>query len=148
MKWLPLILAFVASLASAQGTDSATELKKFEGTWTLAAGHKDGKPIAPADVGGSKITYKGKDVVIATPHQAKEPYKVEVVVGMANGKRTMEFHRKSGPDAGKVVYAIYEFRSPDEYVVAYGPVGTPAPAELDSKPGSGVTMHHWKRVKQ
>ena len=43
--------------------------------------------------------------------------------------------------------AIYQFIGPDEYVVVYALGGKDRPTELDSKPGSGHTMHVWRRVK-
>ena len=97
-----------------------------------------------ADVGKGKITWKGKEVVTETPHQSKEPIKATVTIP---APKSMDFTRANGPDAGKTMRAIYEFRSPDEYVIVFAPAGKDRPQALDSKPGSGTYMHVWKRQK-
>ena len=145
MRSLVAMLLFaVVGAAFAQAAD---DLKKFEGTWVMVSGKKDGQPVGAADVGKSKIAWKAKEVVIETPHQAKEPIKAGVSLGTAGTLKTMDWTRASGPDAGKPMLAIYEFRGNDEYVVVFAPAGKDRPKELDAKAGSGHTMHVWKRVK-
>lgn len=138
---LPLLFAAVTSSAFAQGAD---ELKKFEGTWVLVSAKRDGQPVPAADLAKGKITWKGKEAVTETPHQAKEPIKATVTL---TAPKAMDFTRANGPDAGKTMRAIYEFRGPDEYVIVFAPAGKDRPQELDSKPGSGTFMHVWKRQK-
>lgn len=138
---LPLLLAVATSAVLAQGTD---DLKKFEGTWVLVSAKRDGQPVPAADVGKGKITWKGKEAVTETPHQSKEPIKATVTL---TAPKAMDFTRANGPDAGKTMRAIYEFRGPDEYVIVFAPAGKDRPTELDSKPGSGTFMHVWKRQK-
>jgi len=144
---VPLLLAFAANVVLAQGADPAADMKKFEGTWVMVSGKTDGKPVAPEHVGKSRITWKGKDVVVDTPHQSKEPIKATATLGSAGGVKTMDWTRANGPDAGKTMLAIYEFRGPDEYVVVFAAAGKDRPKDLDSKAGSGTTMHVWKRQK-
>jgi uncharacterized protein (TIGR03067 family) len=145
---LPLLFVAASGLAAAQGKtdDAAGDLKKLEGTWVLVSGKQDGKPIAADSVGKSRIVWKGKDVIVETPHQAKEPIKATATLA-AGGRGTMDWLRANGPDAGKTMLAIYEFRGPDEYVVVFAPAGKGRPKDLDTKPGSGHTQHVWKRVK-
>jgi len=140
-RLVPLLLAFAASAVFAQG---AEELKKFEGTWVLVSAKRDGQLVPASELGKGKITWKGKDVVVETPHQSKEPIKATAAIG---APKSMDFTRANGPDAGKTLRAIYEFRGPDEYVIVFAPAGKDRPQELDSKAGTGTFMHVWKRQK-
>ena len=92
-------------------------------------------------------TWKGKETALETPHQSKEAMKATVTLGAAGAVKTMDFVRAVGPDAGKTMLAIYEFRGPDEYVIVFAPAGKDRPKEMDAKAGSGTTMHVWKRGK-
>ncbi len=140
-RLVPLLFAFAAATVFAQGAD---ELKKFEGTWVLVSGKRDGQAVPADQVAKGKITWKGKEVVTETPHQHKEAIKATATIG---APKSMDFVRTNGPDAGKTMLAIYEFRGPDEYVIVFAPAGKDRPKELDSKAGSGTIMHVWKRQK-
>jgi uncharacterized protein (TIGR03067 family) len=145
---LPLLFAAVAGLAFAQGKsdDTAADLKKLEGTWVLVSGKKDGQAFPADSVSKSRIVWKGKDVVVETPHQHKDPIKATATVS-GGATKSMDWTRVNGPDAGKAMLAIYAFRGPDEYVVVFVPAGKERPKDLDAKAGSGHMMHVWKRVK-
>lgn len=145
----PLVIAFTAGIALAQAPapDTAGDLKRLEGTWVMVSGKRDGQPVAADAVGKSKIVWKGSEVVIETPHQAREAIKASAKVGATGGARTMDWLRANGPDAGKTMLAIYEFKGPDEYVVVFAPAGKERPKDLDAKAGTGNTMHVWKRQK-
>lgn len=140
-RLVALLFAFAASTVFAQGAD---DLKKFEGTWVLVSAKRDGQPIPADQVAKGRITWKGKEVVAHTPHQHKDPMQAVVAI---TGPKAMDFTRENGPDAGKKLLALYEFRGPDEYVIVFAAAGKDRPTELDSKPGSGTTMHVWKRQK-
>jgi uncharacterized protein (TIGR03067 family) len=150
MRWRNIVgLSLIAAtgVALAQARDDPAEIKKFEGTWVLVSGKKDGQPIAADHVSKSKISWKGKDVVVETPHQAKDAIKATATLGSAGSLKTLDWVRATGPDAGKTMLAVYEFRNPDEYVIVFAPAGKDRPKELDAKAGSGATMHVWKRQK-
>ena len=149
-RLLPLLFALASGLAlgQAKADDPAADLKQFEGTWVLVSGKRDGQPVAADHVSKSRIVWKGEDVVVETPHQAQAPMKAKSKLATGGpGPKRMDFTRASGPDAGKVMLAIYEFRGPDEYVVVFAPAGKDRPKELDAKAGSSHTLHVWKRVK-
>jgi uncharacterized protein (TIGR03067 family) len=140
----------VSALACAQArTDNdPAELKKFQGKWVMVSGKLDGKPVAAEQAGRSSITWNGNDTTVVTPHQAGEVIKSKSMIKAAKGSYgIIEFTRVNGPHAGKRTVAIYEFRGPDEYVTVFVPSGTDPAKEIDSKPGTGQVMHHWKRVK-
>lgn len=150
LRLVPLAFALACGLAFAQArpADPAADLKSLEGTWVMVSGKRDGEPVGADHVGKSRIVWKGADTVVETPHQAKEPIKAKVTLAApASGPKTIDWTRANGPDAGRVMLALFEFRGPDEYVVVFAPAGKGRPGELDAKKGSGHTMHVWKRVK-
>ena len=88
---VPLLFVAVAGTAFAQAKadDAAADLKKLEGTWVLVSGKKDGQALPGETVSKSRIVWKGKDVVVETPHQSKDPIKATATVsGGATKSRT------------------------------------------------------------
>lgn len=143
-RLLPLLFTLLCGAVLAQGAD---DMKKFEGNWVLVTAKRDGQAVPAEHVSKGRITWKGKDVVVETPHQSKDPIKATATLGTAGSVRTMDWTRVNGPDAGKTMLAIYEFKGPDEYVVVFAPAGKERPKDLDAKAGTGNTMHVWKRQK-
>ena len=148
---LPMLLIAASPFAFAQAKvdNDPDEVKKFQGTWVMVSGKKDGQPVAAEHVSKSKIVWMGNETYLETPHQAKDPMKSKPTIkaSTGSGPRAIDITRAVGPDAGKTMLAIYEFRGPDMYVAVFAPPGKDRPKEFDSKPGSGHTMHVWKRVK-
>lgn len=144
---LALTAAFLVA-ADAKDDDAKKELKKFEGTWVLVSGEKDGAKVADEHVQKNKITWKGSDVVLDSPHQSKEPIKATVTV-LDPGKKPgqMSWKRAAGPDTGKEMHAIYEFMGDDQYRVCFAPGDKERPKEFATKSGSGHILHVWKRMK-
>jgi uncharacterized protein (TIGR03067 family) len=147
---LALLLSAAVSFANADAKDDAVaqEVKKFEGTWVLVSGEKEGKPVSAEDIKNSKLVHKGKDVTVTTPHQSKEPIKSKFELDPSKNPKEMEWVRANGPDAGKKMLAIYEWIDPDQYRVAFAPAGNDRPKEFATKPGTGQIMHVWKRAKE
>src|SRR5207249_2328309 len=104
------LLIGVASLlvAAEVKDDQATkELQKFAGTWVMVTGEKDGQKIADEHVKKSKITWKGKECAVDTPHQSKETIRGTVKVDPSKQPKEMDWVRSAGPHAGKTMHAIY-----------------------------------------
>lgn len=146
------LIAIAAGLllgADVKDDEAKKDLKKFEGTWMLVSGEKDGEKVADEHVKKSKITWKGSDCVLATPHQSKEPIKATIVVVNPTRKpKEMTWKRSAGPDSDKEMHAIYEFMGDDQYRVCFAPAGKERPKEFATKAGSGHILHVWKRVKE
>lgn len=124
------------------------ELKKFEGTWVMVSGEKEGQKIADEHVKKSKISWKGKECIVITPHQSEEAIKGTVTLDPSKSPKEMNWTRSVGPNAGKGFHAIYEFIGDDEYRVCFAPPGKDRPKEFKTKAATGQMMHHWKRVKE
>lgn len=135
-------------LAADDKADAAKELKRFEGVWIMIAGEKDGEKLSDEHVKKSKITWKGEEVTVETPHQAKEPIKAKMFkLNPAKKPGEMDWTRANGPDAGKPMLAIYEFIGDDQYRVIFAPAGKDRPKEFSTKAGGGLMMHTWKKAK-
>jgi len=130
------------------GETADGELKKFQGTWTLVWGERDGKKIADEDVSKNKITYQGSQGQLTSPHQSKDTIVFDIVrVDSTKSPKEFTLIRKIGPNAGKTITAIYEFEGNDEFKFAFDPTGVSTPREFATKEGSGHILHKWKRGK-
>ncbi|MBI5569744.1 MAG: TIGR03067 domain-containing protein [Desulfomonile tiedjei] len=138
-------LAFTAEVG---GQDADKELQKFQGTWVMVSGERDGAKLADEAVSRSKITYEGNKISLITPHQSSETIVAEIVkMDPTKSLKEMHFVRKKGPNAGKTVVGIYEFEGNDQYKFAFDPSGATILKEFVTKAGTGHMRHTWKRVK-
>ena len=145
---LALCLTVSAIVFPVLAADVAPQLDKFQGTWVLVSGERDGKKISDDHLKGSKITYNGNKGELSSPHQHNETIFFEIVK-IDPAKSPKEFHlvRKSGPSAGKTIMAIYEFDGNDQFKFAFDPAAATIPKDFVSKEGTGFISHTWKRVK-
>jgi len=143
-----LVLPAAGLLLAADDKPDAKELKRLEGVWIMVAGEKDGQKLSEEHIKQSKITWKGKEVSVETPHQAKEPIKATMLkLDPSKKPAEMDWTRANGPDAGKPMFAIYEFIGDDQYRIIFAPAGKDRPKEFTTKAGSGHMMHTWQRAK-
>lgn len=140
-----VMTAFVSNLPAA---DAIPHLDKFQGTWILVSGERDGKKVSDDHLSGSKIIYQGNKGELLSPHQHAEPIFFEIIK-IDPEKSPKEFHlvRKSGPNAGKTIVAIYEFDGADQFRFAFDPAAATTPKDFTTKEGSGFISHTWKRGK-
>lgn len=143
-----LALTLFSFVFPASAADVAPQIDKFQGTWVLVSGERDGKKISDDHLKSSKITYKGNQGELTSPHQHNEAIFFEIVK-IDPEKSPKEFHlvRKSGPSAGKTIVAIYEFDGNDQFKFAFDPAAATIPKDFVSKEGTGFISHTWKRVK-
>lgn len=145
-----LILAAFLFVGAGDSKDLENDknLKKMAGTWQLVSGEKEGTPISEEHVKLGKITWKGKECTLESPHQSKET--IRATITHIDGSKTpaeLDWTRSAGPGAGKTHKAIFEFLGPDEYRVCFAVPGKDRPTEFKTTPGSGRFLHVWKRVK-
>lgn len=132
---------------SAEG-DAGKELQKFQGSWVMVGGERDGKKVADEDVKRSKMVYNGKTIEVMTPHQSSETVMADIVkIDPTKTPKQMHFIRRNGPSAGIEITGIYEFEGPDRYKFAFDPAGKTVPKTFVTKEGSGHIAHIWKRQK-
>jgi uncharacterized protein (TIGR03067 family) len=146
---LLVFCSVVSPFVSAVFAENAdTELNKFQGTWILVFGERDGKKIADEDVSKNKIIYQGNQGQLTSPHQSNETIIFEIVkIDPTKSPKEFTLVRKTGPSADKIINAIYEFDGNDQFKFAFDPTGATTPKEFATKEGSGHILHTWKRVK-
>jgi len=146
-----LVLLSAAGLAFAAGVggaDADKELQKFQGTWIMVSGERDGSKVPDEAVSQSKITYDGNKISLITPHQSSETIVADMVkIDPTKNPKEMHFIRRGGPSAGKALVGIYEFEGDDQYKFAFDPSGATILKEFVTKAGTGHMRHTWKRVK-
>jgi uncharacterized protein (TIGR03067 family) len=118
-------------------------LKKFEGTWEMASGERDGKPVS-ADVvktarlvvQGNRHTVKvGDDTMVGT-------HKLDPTTT----PKAIDATDTEGPFKGKTIRGIYELTD-DVFRVCFAPPDKERPKEFTTKSGTGTLLHSWKRHK-
>jgi uncharacterized protein (TIGR03067 family) len=143
-----LLLPAAAAVLLVAADAKDDELKKFEGSWVLVSGERDGEKVPDEHVKRSQITWEGKRVSLLTPHQSKETIRAEVTLDPAKAPKQMDWVRATEPGKGQRMQAIYEFVGEDQYRVCFAPPGKDRPKEFRTRPGTGHTLHVWKRAKQ
>ncbi len=68
-----------AFAAGVQGADAQKELQKFQGTWVMVSGEKDGKKAADEHVNRSKLIIENDKALVVVPDQTKETILLEIV---------------------------------------------------------------------
>lgn len=142
--------------AKTDGSD-ATELKMFQGTWTLVSSEKDGEekseaknPYALTFTGTHWKVHHGDEVAVEGTLR---------LVDVASTPRKLDLLKPKGlgPDP-TVDYGIYEWKDNTlRYCVRNGPVGSEIPGGLDisklrpnefsTKNGDGRILYVWKRAE-
>ena len=138
-----VLLALAAGLLVG-ADDAKDELKKLEGTWTMASGEKDGKALAEQTIKGAKLVFKGgqHDVKVGD-----DIFKGTHKVDPSQKPKTIDATDTDGPFKGKTVYGIYEVDG-DTFKVCFAAPGKDRPKEFSTKSGTGHILHVWKREKK
>jgi uncharacterized protein (TIGR03067 family) len=157
MRWKTTLIAAALLLlwsvgapfaAGVGGAEAEKELQKLQGTWVMVSGELDGKKAADEHVSRSKIIYEGDKGLLVVPNQTPETIIFEIVrIDHTKSPKEMHFIRRSGPNAGKTIIAIYEFEGDDQYKFAFDPTGIMTLKEFATKEGTGHIRNTWKRVK-
>jgi uncharacterized protein (TIGR03067 family) len=142
-------VGFAASgVTGARADDKAdveTELKKFQGTWTIESSVTGGMEL-PADqlkrfivtFEGNKHTVKNGDQVIQVGTHKLDPSK---------SPKTIDVTLTEGPNKGAVMLGIYEIDG-DTLKACFDPEGKKRPTEFKSAPGSANFVNVHKRLKK
>jgi uncharacterized protein (TIGR03067 family) len=60
--------------------------------------------------------------------------------------KEMHWIGTTGPGAGKLVKAIYEFAGDDQFTICFDPSGEGTPTAFATAEKTGYILHIWKRV--
>lgn len=146
---ISLVLAIGLLMAADDKADTKEELRRFQGSWVLVSGEKDGKKISDEHVKKNKMTYQGEQVSLESPHQSAAPIKSTIKkMDPSKTPAEMDWVRSAGPGAGQTMMAIYQFNGIDQCKVCFDPSGKARPKEFATKEGTGHILHVWKRVAE
>ncbi len=144
-----LLLAGTAVVTWAQLAGDDPELSKLQGTWVLASGIKDGKKVNDNHLKQSYLTITADRIELLTPHQHKGPIRSHIIkLDTSKKPHQIQWVRTMGPNAGKVMTAIYEFEGPTVAKFALDPTGKTVPTSFSSKKGSKHIVHVWSLKKK
>ncbi len=140
--------ALTVGLVLAQGQVNEAELQKFQGTWALLSGMKEGKKIDSEQVKQSRLTVTGNKLELFTPHQHQDKITGTLTkLDVTKIPGEIQWVRTTGPNAGTTLKAIFEFEGPDRFQICFDPAGVAAPKKFETSPGSGHICHTWGRLK-
>jgi uncharacterized protein (TIGR03067 family) len=139
-----LLALFLASGAAAQPADVRSDLKKMEGTWSIASLERDGEVLDPSKFRDQLVTIQGDRYVVKKGGMAVESglYRLDP----RQSPKAMEIRPTSGPYAGRVLLGIYQITE-DERAVCYSLPGKPRPKVFKTTPNGGEILVIYKRVK-
>jgi uncharacterized protein (TIGR03067 family) len=120
------------------------EYDKFEGTWKMESFTMDGKPAPIETFAAFRMTLKGENFsTVAAEEKSNGTYKVDP----SKSPKTIDITFTGGQLDGLTMLGVYELDG-DTYTVCLPPGrGSERPKELASKPGSGLVLEVFKRVK-
>jgi uncharacterized protein (TIGR03067 family) len=125
--------------------DHESEIKKFEGDWTLESSTTGGMELPADSLKGFVVTFEGEkhtlkvgDEVIQVGTQKIDPSK---------SPKAIDVTMTEGPNKGAVMLGIYEFDG-DTLTVCMDPLGKSRPTEFKSESGSQDFLNVHKRVKK
>jgi uncharacterized protein (TIGR03067 family) len=148
MRFQVLGLMFASALLMVAADDPKDAVKKeydkFEGTWKMESFTIDGKPAPIETFADFRMTLKGENFSTVTAQEKTNgTYKVDP----SKAPKTIDITFTGGQLDGLTMLGVYELDG-DTYTVCL-PTGrfNERPKELVSKPGSGLVLEVFKRVK-
>jgi uncharacterized protein (TIGR03067 family) len=143
-----VLLAGVGKWAGADDGDKKEaikrELKKFEGTWEMASGERDGKPEPAALVKKSSLIIQGDRHTVKL---GDDTYVGTHVLDPTKSPKTIDVKDTEGPFKGKTLKGIYELTD-EAFRVCFAPPDKDRPTEFTTKSGTGMLLHEWKKQKE
>ncbi len=141
---LVLAAGLLAAADAPREDASKQDLQELQGTWTLASGEDDGKPLPEALLKDSHLTFDRDQ------HTAKvgdKTYRGTHKLDASTKPKAIDITDTEGPFKDKTVRGIYELEG-DEFRICYAVDGKDRPKQLLGKAGTGQRYHVWKRVKK
>lgn len=136
-------VVFLVSATLPQG-QSAPDLARLQGTWSMVSGSAGGQPLPPDYVKTMKRVAVGDTVTITRGGQLF--FQAAIDIDAKQTPRTIDYRMLAGPTAGAVQLGIYAF-SGDTVRFCFGAPGAPRPADFTSVAGDGRTLSAWVRAK-
>ncbi len=123
--------------------------EKLDGVWVATGGESGGTRFGAADLGGLKLTFKGK--VVRWEQQGGEAVESTYAAGAGKGHKQIDFGGKAPvgkkPPAGLSGVGIYKIEGGKLYLHVAMPGGT-RPKDFTSQRGVVSTVYVLERVKK
>lgn len=127
-----------------QGGEVTGDLKQMQGSWVATHYVAEGKSWSEKDLKTLKLSIKGAN---GTLHLRDQIFHGSYKLDESTSPKTIDITLTEGPDKGKKKLGIYEIKG-DTLYLCVGALGSDRrPTRFESKPGTGVWLEHWKRVK-
>jgi uncharacterized protein (TIGR03067 family) len=136
-----------ALYAAPQEHAMTKELQKFQGTWVMVEGEADGKKIAAEQVKQSTVTFAENKMTVDSPPLSTDILRAILTkVDPTKTPKEMHWIGTTGPGAGKLVKAIYEFAGDDQFTICFDPSGEETPTAFATAEKTGYILHMSRRV--
>ncbi|MFM2096832.1 MAG: hypothetical protein RIS70_3956 [Planctomycetota bacterium] len=125
------------------GQDDAAkkDLAKFQGTWSLVSGERDGKKLSEEETKKTKNVYDGEKFQFPDAFGSTQKGTIKL-----DASKNPKWVDSTDASTGQVRLGIYEFTEAGLRRMCLAPAGKPRPTEFSSKPGSGNSYMIWQRA--
>ncbi len=139
IKAVVLLAAVFASAGVVAGGDAKADLKKFEGTWSVASAQKGGKEAQEGEIKQLRIVFTGDKITLKFGEKSKEgTFKLDPTKKPKQIDVTLE---------DKTAQGLYRFNK-DMLELCVVEPGGERPTEFKSPEGSMVMILILKREKE
>jgi uncharacterized protein (TIGR03067 family) len=145
-RWL-LVAAAVVILGAEGKDDTKGDMKKIQGTWTVAALERDGQKIdlSTEEHVPAKAVFEGETVTITM--KDGKTHKGTIKLDATQSPKAIDLIPGGGPNKGKVMKGIYSLKD-DTLAICHGSSGDERPKAVGTKKGSKAMMVVFKRSKE
>ncbi len=141
VKAAVLLAAVFATAGVVAGGDAKSELKKFEGIWSVVSAKKGGKDAPEEEkIQDVRLTFAGDKLTIK--HGEKE---MEATFKIDPGKKPRHFDVNM---MGMELEGIYQFNKGGQLEICFNAPGAGRPTEFKSADGSQTMLIVLKREKK
>ncbi len=135
------------NLPAKETNAEAADAKAMQGVWRPLEAALAGVPFPPPVVKGITLKITG-DKYDVTVEGAPQPDKGTVRLDATTTPKRLICAGVEGPNQGKTLLAIYEFKDADTLRICYDLAGAKHPAEFSSTEGTRLFLVTYKRQKE
>jgi len=146
MRWDRCALlwaTFAMTPLVAWADDNAKEMEKFAGKWSVVGMESGGKSLDADDAKQLALVIKGKDYEVQQGGVTID--KGTLKLDAAKKPKTIDVMPSMGPNAGKTIPAIYEFKG-EELRICYDLSAKDRPTEFKTKEGTSLLLLTYKKA--
>ncbi len=126
--------------AVTQSKDS--DIARMSGTWVIGSSEANGSPIPDDESAGLTVTITGEKYSVNKDGQIDRG---TFSIDTTKSPKQMDIHPETGPGAGRLMHAIYEFSGENLRVCYATQDGSARPTVFKTTPDSGEVMISYKR---